>query len=129
MPYIYFAVYSVLQPIALILQKIGLDRVGSLSMSHPSSIIKAIFNPYVFCGISLSAVGLIFWLVTLSKFNLSYIQPFGAVVYIFIAILSMVILKEPITVTRWLGIIVIVIGAYLIKKVVLSASNIFFWIV
>ena len=115
MPYVYFAIYNLLQPIALLLQKMGMKQAGAIDITSVPSVIKAIMNPLVIAGVGLSAVGLFFWLAVLSKFNLSYIQPFGALMYIIIALLSYFFLHEAISLTRWLGIIVIVIGAYLLN--------------
>lgn len=113
--YIYFAIYNILQPTGLLLQKLGLKQVGEINLSSPASIFRALTNPLVFSGVALMAVGLILWLTVLSRFNLSYIQPFGAIVYIVIALLSFFFLHEAISFTRWLGIIVIVVGAFLLN--------------
>lgn len=115
MVYFYFAIYNILQPIALLLEKMGLNQLGGITLS-PQGVFRAMTNPLVVSGILLSGVGLIFWLVVLSRFNLSHIQPFGAVMFIVIALLSMFVLHEVITPIRWAGIVVIVIGAYLINQ-------------
>lgn len=115
MIYIYFTLYILLQPIGQMLQKMGLNQVGIIDFAKPMTLIKALSNPLVIAGAGLMVCGLVLWLMLLSKFNLSYIQPIGAVIYIVIAILSYFILHEAMTVTKVIGIVIIAIGVFLIN--------------
>jgi len=115
-----FAIMVILQPVAQILEKKGMSQVGKIegfnSLLSWSTMIKIITNPYVICGVILSALGLFLWLAVLSNMNISYIYPFGSISYIILAILAFLLLGEPISTVRWLGIITIVIGAFLLNQ-------------
>ena len=119
--YIMFAIMILLQPVAQILEKHGIDMVGVISgVGGDNGLISKFWtivtNPYILGGVTLSAIGLFCWLVALSHFKVSYLYPFGAVSYIVLALLSMAFLGETISLIKWAGIIVIVIGAVLLNQ-------------
>lgn len=115
MTYVLFALVVILQPLAQILEKHGMTQIGRIDRLDLSLIPKLLFNPYVVSGVSLSVVGLGLWLVLLSRANVSYLYPFGAVSYIILAILANRLLGEPLGFTQGLGIGVIVVGAILLN--------------
>ncbi len=115
-----FVIVILLQTSGQILERYGMTQVGRISNSaelfNIHTILQIVTNHYVLCGVTLSAIGLFFWLGVLSNLKISYIYPLGAVSYIVLALLAHFILKEGITETRWIGICVIVIGCYLINR-------------
>lgn len=94
--------------------KLGVNSIGKLELSI-SQIIYLIFNKYIFCGILLYAFTVIFWLYILSKGDLSYIYPIQSVCYILALIISIVVFKENVTLNRWIGSGIIMIGVYVIS--------------
>jgi uncharacterized membrane protein len=115
MTYILFALVVILQPVAQILEKYGMSQIGRIESVNLSLVPKLLFNPFVVGGVALSFVGLAIWLVLLSRANVSYLYPFGAVSYIILAILANRLLGEPLGFTQGLGIGVIVVGAILLN--------------
>lgn len=115
--YILFAITVILQTTGQILEKYGLNQLTSpITLSDiPGSIKTVITNPYIIGGVACSAFGLIFWIAALSKFKLSFMYPLGAIIYILIAILSHWILKESVSPTHWIGIIIICAGVFLLN--------------
>ena len=90
-----------------ILLKKGADRL------KPS--LKAITrNTDIIFGLSLYGFSVIFYLVALRGGELSILYPMVSVVYIFIAILSKLILKEKLNSYKLIGIGLITIGVILI---------------
>jgi drug/metabolite transporter (DMT)-like permease len=79
-------------------------------------IFNTIFEPNVFLGILLYVFATLIWLVVLSNAELSYAYPLIALGYIVTAILSYVYLGENIALYRWLGIILIIVGAVLVGR-------------
>ena len=115
--YLAFAILIMLQASAWMLEKKGIMQITEHNQPLMSSetIRLAVTNPYLIVGLSCAVLGLICWLFVLSKFDLSYISPLGAVLYIIIAILSYLVFGEPMTTLKIVGIGVIVSGCVLIN--------------
>jgi drug/metabolite transporter (DMT)-like permease len=56
------------------------------------------------------------WLMVLGRADLSYAQPITATSYVTVAVGSMLILGEQLPPTRWLGIVCILAGVFLISR-------------
>lgn len=79
-------------------------------------IIPMFMNPYVFFGFACFGLSSLFWLVVLSRLELSLVYPMVSVAYVLVAIISWLFFKENVTLVRWLGILVIICGVYLISR-------------
>ena len=77
-------------------------------------IMQLISIPRVWLGFLLSSISLIFWLFVLSKTDLSFAFSLDSMRYILIALASAVILKEKVSIVRWLGIVCVVLGITLV---------------
>ena len=96
--------------------KVGVIQAGSLRILI-QSIIKLLSNPLILTGLSFSVVGAFIWLMILSRVGLSFVFPIsGGIFYILLFLASWLILKEEITLFRWMGVIVILIGIIMITK-------------
>ena len=117
--YILFAATVLLQSISQILEKKGISQLGQINGVSDylsiSFLTKAITNPCLLSGVIISAIGLICWLGALSQFKVSYLYSFGAISYMLVAVLAWGLLGESLSLTRWVGIIVIVAGCALIN--------------
>ena len=78
------------------------------------SILKE--SPLIFIGGLLYALGFVIWIAAMTKFDVSFMYPMLSLAYILVAVLAFVILKENITLYRWLGIILVTIGSMLLLK-------------
>jgi uncharacterized membrane protein len=78
------------------------------------SILKE--SPLIFVGGLLYALGFVIWIAAMTKFDVSFMYPMLSLAYILVAVLAFVILKENITLYRWLGIILVTIGSMLLLK-------------
>lgn len=117
-PLIVVAVCIILGSLGQISLKYGLFQIGLISPRDMffSKFFNIIFQPFIFLGILLYAFSMFLWLVALSKLELSFAYPLLSIGYIIVAILSFIIFKENITLIRWTGIILIVIGCILLTK-------------
>lgn len=79
-------------------------------------IIPMIFNPWVFFGFVCFGLSSLFWLVVLSRLPLSLVYPMVSVGYVIVALVSMYLFREPVSLVRWIGIAVIVAGVVLISR-------------
>lgn len=65
-------------------------------------------------GIAAYGIATIMYLYTLGRSNLSWAYGFVGFSYIFTTVLALVVLGEPVSASRWIGVIVIAAGTALI---------------
>lgn len=99
--------------------KAGLNRLGSLSF-QTNEIFQTFFtiftSPLVVLGFLLFIGSSVLWLVALSKADLSFAYPMLSISYATVAFLSILIFNEPFSWTKGLGVVIIVIGVFLMSK-------------
>ncbi len=78
------------------------------------NITLFITNFYVIIGGVMYATSFIVWLYVLSRVKLSYAYPFISLSYLIVAVLGFLILGEKISLSAWAGILLVVIGVFLI---------------
>ena len=98
--------------------KQGMKNIGTFGLKDfaSSKIFKLIEEKFVVIGVVLYAVATLFWLVILSKAELSFAYPMLALGYVLIAILSKIFFNENVTITRFIGILLISIGVFLLLR-------------
>jgi drug/metabolite transporter (DMT)-like permease len=104
---------------AQLLLKRGLHLVGAFP-GHLSDVLpfflKAFTNIYVISAVLFTIVTALAWILTVSKAQLSFVYPFMALSYAFVALFSLFLFKEGVTALRWVGIIVICVGVFLVSR-------------
>jgi len=73
-------------------------------------ILTIITNFKIIIGFLLYLTPSIIWIYLLKKIDLSYLQPLMALTYILTPLLAIIFLNEFISILRWIGIIIIIIG-------------------
>ena len=115
--YALLAVSILLAVIGQLLMKKGMLIFGAFPASQLLyKIIPMFLNPFVFFGLACFGASAIFWLVVLSRLELSLVYPMVSVAYILVALASWFFFKENVTLVRWMGILVIVFGVFLISR-------------
>lgn len=66
-------------------------------------------------GIAMGAAT-IFWVYLLKNYELSVVHPLTCFSYVFSLLLSKIFFYETIPITRWIGIICIILGVYFVLK-------------
>ncbi len=115
------AIYDILAAIILaalgqIFWKLGMGKIGSIDSYGFDSILKLLKNAYVDLGIFLYAASTIFWLVALSKKDLSYVYPFIAGTYILVLLASHFMLGEKFGAYKFIGAAIVLLGLLIIFK-------------
>ena len=104
---------------AQLLLKKGLLAVGPYPQ-HLSEIAgffaRACTNVYVMSAVALAIVTAMAWILAVARAQLSQIYPFMALSYVLIAVFSLLIFKEDVTALRWVGIVVICVGVFLVAR-------------
>lgn len=88
----------------------GMKQVGAVSLHNIPELIGAVFTPWVALGIVLLIGFFASYLTSLSFADLTYVLPATSVGYIFMALLARYFLHEQISLTRWIGILLIAAG-------------------
>lgn len=91
---------------AQVFLKIGVSRFDSLFF----------LNPYVVGGVGCYGFSLIFWLLALSKMELSYGVPLLSLSYVFTALAGVYFFQETLGAWRLLGIFLIMGGVYCVSR-------------
>lgn len=100
-----------------LLMKKGMMMFGAFPASQfLSKIIPMFLNPYVFFGFASFGLSSLFWLVVLSRMPLSLVYPMVSLAYVIVAFASIVFFKEHVSLIRWMGIVVIVLGVFLVSR-------------
>lgn len=105
---------TVLVAVGEILLSAGMKQVGKEGHEGFRMVLAAGANPLVWGGVVLSAVFFGMYLLTLSWADISYVMPFTALSYLFVAIMASYWLHEDVTLARWIGTVLIVIGVVVI---------------
>jgi len=105
--------------IAQILLKTGMLQIGKFSVEFSklfSTFVGIFLNPFVLTGMFLYFAASLLWLIVLSRIDLSFAYPLLSVGYIFIVLYSDLILKEDVSLVRWIGVVTICLGVILISR-------------
>ena len=94
----------------------GMKRVGAISAAHWTELIAAVFNPWVAMGIVLLLGFLAAYLTALSWYDLTFVLPATSFGYVLLALLSIWLLGEKVSVTRWIGILLVSSGVAIVTQ-------------
>uniref|UniRef100_C5D881 EamA domain-containing protein n=1 Tax=Geobacillus sp. (strain WCH70) TaxID=471223 RepID=C5D881_GEOSW len=80
----------------------------------PLSIIKILFSPFIFSGLVMYGFATILWLFILSRVPLSIAYPVQSIAYVLAVFGAYFIFNEPLSPTKIIGVILIILGVSLI---------------
>jgi len=114
-----------LNAIAQLLLKAGAASVGQISMAAgvPAlwrTALNLAQHPGIVGGLACYVVSVVFWIVALSRVEVSMAYPMLSIGYVLNAALAWWLFGEQVTGQRWLGIAVIIVGVILVAR---SGSN------
>jgi len=93
-----------------------MNQAGTHAALNFASLSAVLLNPYVLLGFVMYGLSTIFWLIALSKKDLSFVYPFISLTYIFVLMLSNLVLKESIGLNKIAGTLAIIIGLIIISR-------------
>jgi multidrug transporter EmrE-like cation transporter len=108
-----------LNTIAQILLKAGVKSVGAidLTLTHIGRAAAAlIFEWHIFTGLVCYVASVGIWLLVLSRTEVSIAYPLSSLGYIATAVAAWYLFGEPLTPARVGGIVVIILGVYLVAR-------------
>jgi|ERR1051326_1102191 drug/metabolite transporter (DMT)-like permease len=103
----------------IVLLKKGMTQVGSaqiVTVAEIGRIIKAgVTNSQILLGVFFEALFFICLLILMSKSDISFLWPLTALSFVFATLAAMVFLHEHVSSVRWVGVVLIMLGAALIS--------------
>jgi len=115
--YLILLISVLLAVVGQLLMKQGMNQFGAFPVTQLlNRLIPMFFNPWVFAGLVSFGLSSVFWLVVLSRLDLSFAYPMVSLAYVVVAFASIIFFKESVTLIRWIGIIVICFGVFLISR-------------
>lgn len=95
-----------------LLWKKGLAAAGGISLQN---ILQLFMSPFIMTGLFLYVVATVVWFVVLSRADLSFAYPLQSTAYVVGMLAAWLILKEVIPVTRWIGVLIIMVGVAVVS--------------
>lgn len=116
---VYILISVLLSAVGQILLKKGMNDLGPMTINMKqifSTLWRMGTNPYVFIGLFVYVIGVVFWLAALSMVDLSYAYPFASLSYIVMLVAAWLLFGEQISLLRLIGTLVVCLGVILIAK-------------
>ena len=102
-----------------LLLKHGMTRMGeqSLTAGGLASVgLRIGTSPWVILGLMVYVSGTFFWLIALSRVELSFAYPFASLSYVLILASAWALLGETVSVLRLAGVITICLGVLIVSQ-------------
>ena len=96
------------------LMSVGITSIGLHNLQE--FLGRSGMSPLVWLGALFYILTFFLWILVLSRVDLSVAAPVGSTGYIFAPVLAIFFLGEQVSPVRWLGIVLIVAGIYLVSK-------------
>ena len=110
------ALSLILRPFGNLCLAWGTKHFPQVLAMNPVVYIRAMLNPYVALGIGMLILVTLLRIALLSLADLSFIVPLTSTGYIISTLLGKFFLNEQITLSRWVGILLIVLGTIVVSS-------------
>jgi len=94
----------------------GMKQVGAVSLHRLPDIILVVFNPGVALGVLFLLAFFTCYMTALSWADLTYVLPATSISYILLTLIAKFFLHETISLSRWLGIVLISAGVGFVTR-------------
>lgn len=111
---------SIVQAAALaggqVLLKVALSHMEKAAWTWQYVLHSWVLNGWLaLAGVSFAGAGVL-WMYLLKHYPFSVAYPLSSMAYVFGMIAAMVVFKENIPVTHWVGVLLILLGCYFVAK-------------
>ena len=115
--YIFGTVISTVASQLLLKWRVGLYHDVSTNFSGKLQFLgKLVMDPWVILSLGLAFLAALFWMLTLTKFQLSFAYPFTSLSFILVVVCSVWLFHEPFTVYKLASLGCISIGLLLLSR-------------
>ncbi len=110
----------IFSPVGNVLLSKGMKDVGPIDFGTYAQFAhtfqKIFTSPYIWLGITSLIVFFVAYSVVLSWADYSFVQPASSMAYGVVALLGHFALREPVTPLRWIGVLVICLGVFVVGR-------------
>jgi uncharacterized membrane protein len=103
----------------VVLLKKGITQIGDMQSVTSTEILRVIklgaVNPQILLGVFFEALFFLCLIILMSKSDISFLWPLTALSFVFATFAAILFLGESVSLVRWIGVILIVIGAAFIS--------------
>jgi uncharacterized membrane protein len=96
----------------------GMKRIGAASIGTPTEAVGLLYRVLtsgtIWLGIGFLMTFFVAYMLVLSWADYSYVQPASSVAYGMVALLAHFMLREVVTSTRWMGVLLICVGVLVV---------------
>jgi drug/metabolite transporter (DMT)-like permease len=80
------------------------------------SLLKIIFDPFIFSGFSSAFIASLFWMAAMTKFEITKAYPFMSLAPALVLLFAVILLGEEFTFGKLIGLFLIIIGVVITVK-------------
>ncbi len=103
----------------VVLLKKGIMQLGDMQGVTTAEIVRVVkagaANPQILLGVFFEALFFLCLVILMSKSDISFLWPLTALSFVFATFAAIIFLGESVSLVRWIGVILIVIGAAFIS--------------
>lgn len=96
----------------------GMKVFGEITSYHPEALGQLVgylfTSPWIGMGVVTLTISMLIYLVSLTRLDMSFVLPMHAFSYVLNALMAWLILKEPVSLARWLAAIFISLGVFIV---------------
>ena len=99
--------------------KWGITKYGSMPAEFWGKLkflLYLLVDPAILSGIVAAFLASLAWMAAMTKFDLSYAYPFMSLNFVIVLLFSAMLLKEPLTTAKFVGIIFIIVGTIIASR-------------
>lgn len=109
----------VFESTGVILLKKGITHIGEIHGYNAAEIFRVVkagvISPQILLGVFFEALFFVCLLILMSKSDISFLWPLTALSFVFATFAAMIFLDEKVSIVRWAGVVLIMIGAAFIS--------------
>lgn len=110
------ALVTLLKPVSNVFLAWGMLELPQSPLFQPLLYLRAMVDPFVVIGIAMQIAWMLMRMSLLSVADLSFVLPVTASGYVISTLLGRVVLHEQVSLSRWLGAILISFGSALVAS-------------
>jgi drug/metabolite transporter (DMT)-like permease len=107
-------------PLGNVLLGKGMKGIGAVTDCAPAALLrvlgKILRSDAIWLGVASLIAFFVSYMLVLSWADYSYVQPASSFAYVVVALLGHLVLHETVTQTRWLGVLVICLGVFVVGQ-------------
>lgn len=115
MSYIYVLLTVLLTVYGQLVIKWQVSRAGGLPAESPAKLwflLRLLLNPWIASGLVAALLAALSWMAAMTRLELSFAYPFMSLSFVIVLVLSAVLLREPLTVHKLVGLGLIMLGLF-----------------